>query len=90
MSLSSGSAVRGLIPVVEGGHLYTSTDSGATWVDRSTGTIAGNKLWISIAISNDGQKLAVVIKRPGPRVAFGQGRVRLGGGMLEKSGDWER
>jgi len=44
-----------------GGHIYTSTDYGVTWKDRSTGTIAGNKWWRSIAMSSTGEKLAAVV-----------------------------
>jgi photosystem II stability/assembly factor-like uncharacterized protein len=37
--------------------IYTSTDSGATWVER---TSAGSKQWTSIASSADGAKLTAV------------------------------
>jgi len=40
------------------GHIYTSTDSGATWTER---TAAGNKQWYSIAMSDNGQRLAAVV-----------------------------
>jgi len=48
----------------DGGHIYTSSNSGATWTDRSTATgsgISGNKHWYSIAMSDDGQELAAVV-----------------------------
>jgi photosystem II stability/assembly factor-like uncharacterized protein len=38
-----------------GGYIYTSTDSGATWTERTT---MGSNQWISIASSSDGTKLA--------------------------------
>jgi len=53
-----------LAAAVAEGHLYTSSNSGATWTDRSTATgseIAGNKIWYSIAMSDDGTKLAAVV-----------------------------
>ena len=55
-------AVVGDVLTYGGGHLYTSTDSGATWTDRSTtgSTIAGNKNWQAIAMSSVGSKLAAV------------------------------
>jgi len=43
------------------GHIYTSSNSGAAWTNRSTATgsaIAGNRNWQSTAISDDGQELA--------------------------------
>ena len=54
----------------DGRHIYTSSNSGKTWTDRSTPTgseIAGNKSWFSIAMSEDGQKLAQKLAA----VAFG-------------------
>jgi len=47
----------------DGGHIYTSSNSGETWRDRSTAGsgIAGNKDWFSIAMSDDGQELAAVV-----------------------------
>ena len=53
-----------LAAVVRGGHIYTSSNSGANWTDRSTATgsgIAGSKDWASIAMSPDGTKLAAVV-----------------------------
>ena len=40
---------------VNGGSIYTSTDSGATWTER---TSAGSRDWQSITSSSDGTKLA--------------------------------
>jgi hypothetical protein len=40
-----------LAAVDEGGLVYTSTDSGATWVDR---TASGSRNWVSIASSSNG------------------------------------
>ena len=58
----SGNGQR-LAAVVDGGHLYTSTDSGATWTDRSTSVsgIGWHRRWTSIAMSRDGQWLAAVV-----------------------------
>ena len=46
------------------GHLYTAWNRGRTWIDRSAQTgsgISGNKNWTSVAMSDDGQKLAAVV-----------------------------
>jgi len=48
----------------DGRHIYTFSNSEATWTNRSTATgseIAGNKIWISIAMSGNGEKLAAVV-----------------------------
>jgi VCBS repeat-containing protein len=45
-----------LAAVVDGGQIYTSTDSGATWTARES-----NRVWRSIASSADGTKLAAVV-----------------------------
>jgi len=42
------------------GHIYSYTDEGSTWTDRSTGTISGAKYWYSIAMSDNGDELAAV------------------------------
>jgi len=46
----------------DGRHIYTSSNSGKTWTDRSTAGsgISGNKNWTSVAMSSDGSKLAAV------------------------------
>jgi photosystem II stability/assembly factor-like uncharacterized protein len=43
--------------VAENGFIYTSTDSGLSWIQR---TAAGSRRWKSIASSYDGNKLAAV------------------------------
>ena len=43
-----------------GGHVYTSSDYGITWQDRSSGEIDGNLNWESIAMSDNGQYLTGV------------------------------
>ena len=61
-SSSDGSKLAAIgINRTEGGHsgcdtgsIYTSTDSGLTWIER---TGAGSKTWISIASSADGTRL---------------------------------
>jgi len=53
-----------LAAVVFDGRLYTFSDGGVIWIDRSTPTgseIAGNKKWYSIAMSDNGEKLAAVV-----------------------------
>jgi len=44
------------------GYIYTSTDSGATWVQRKS---AGERGWSAVASSSDGTKL-VAVGRGGP------------------------
>jgi len=44
----------------DGRHIYTSSNGGAKWTDRSTGTISGNRNWRSIAMSDNGDDLAAV------------------------------
>ena len=43
---------------MRGGYIYTSDNSGATWVGQ---TAAGQRGWTSIASSSDGSKLAAVV-----------------------------
>ena len=45
-----------LVAVVEGGQIFTSTDSGVTWTARES-----NRLWRSVASSSDGTKLVAVV-----------------------------
>ena len=47
-----------LAAVVSGGYIYTSTDSGANWTER---TVAGSRDWRSITSSYDGKNLAAII-----------------------------
>jgi len=49
-----------LAAVAYNGHIYTSSNSGVTWSDRSTGAIVGNRNWYSIAMPGNGEKLAAV------------------------------
>jgi len=46
-----------VVAVVQGGYIYTSTDSGLTWVQRAS---AGWHYWHSVASSADGKKLVAV------------------------------
>ncbi|MCX6444880.1 MAG: hypothetical protein NTY85_05055 [Actinobacteria bacterium] len=56
-SIASSSDGTKLVAVVYGGDVYTSTDSGATWVNRSL----GNKNWWAVTSSSDGTKLVGVV-----------------------------
>lgn len=47
-----------LAAAVSGGYIYTSSDGGATWTER---TAAGSRYWQSIASSSDGQRLAATV-----------------------------
>jgi hypothetical protein len=53
-SIASSSDGSKLVAVELGGSLYTSIDSGATWIER---TAAGSRQWQSIASNNDGSML---------------------------------
>jgi prepilin-type N-terminal cleavage/methylation domain-containing protein len=55
---SSSTGVK-LAAAVNGGYIYTSSDSGATWTER---TSAGSRAWYSIASSADGTKLAATVE----------------------------
>jgi len=57
-SIASSSDGSKLAAVVWDGSLYTSSDSGATWTERTT---AGSRDWSSIASSSDGSKLAAAV-----------------------------
>lgn len=52
---SSSDGVK-LAAAVQGGQIYTSTDSGVTWTARET-----TRLWVTIVSSSDGVKLAAVV-----------------------------
>lgn len=45
-------------PLSQRNFIYTTNDSGSTWVDQTAG--AGEKFWYSIALSSDGKKVAAV------------------------------
>jgi len=62
-SIASSSDGEKLAAVVKGGGIYTSADSGATWIDRSAAARSRN--WRSIASSSDGKKLAAVVENGG-------------------------
>ena len=57
-SITSSSDGSKLAAVVENGSIYTSTDSGATWIEQ---TSAGSRYWSSITSSSDGTKLAAAV-----------------------------
>jgi len=54
----ASSADGSKLAAVDGGYIYTSTDSGATWTEQ---TAAGSRGWNSIAMSSDGSKLAAAV-----------------------------
>jgi uncharacterized delta-60 repeat protein len=54
-SLASSSDGSKLVAGVNGGQIYTSTDSGATWTARES-----SRNWYSLASSSDGSKLVAV------------------------------
>jgi len=60
-SIAMSSNGEKLAAVAYGDSLYTTTNSGVDWTNRSSiAAISGNKHWTSIAISDNGDKLAAV------------------------------
>ena len=57
-SITSSSDGSKLAAVVSYGYIYTSSDSGATWIERSS---YGYLNWQSITSSADGSKLAAIV-----------------------------
>ncbi|MBI5774529.1 MAG: SBBP repeat-containing protein, partial [Verrucomicrobia bacterium] len=55
-SVASSSDGTKLVAVVNGGQLYTSTDSGANWTARES-----SRNWFSVASSTDGTKLVAAV-----------------------------
>jgi hypothetical protein len=53
-AIASSSDGSKLVAVVNGGHIFTSTNYGVAWTDRAT---LGNQNWTSVASSGDGNKL---------------------------------
>jgi hypothetical protein len=54
-SVASSADGRKLVAVVNGGQIYTSTDSGASWTPQEN-----SRNWYSVASSSDGSKLVAV------------------------------
>src|SRR5581483_11214596 len=55
--IASSSDGTRLVAVVNGGQIYTSTDSGATWTARES-----NRGWRGVASSSDGSKLVAAVQ----------------------------
>jgi hypothetical protein len=55
-SVASSADGAKLVATVNGGQIYTSTDSGATWTARDA-----NRTWWSVASSADGAKLVAMV-----------------------------
>ncbi len=53
-AITSSSDGTKLAAVVQGGYIYTSTDSGVTWTEQ---TGSGSRIWTGISSSSDGTKL---------------------------------
>ena len=66
-SITSSADGSKLAAVVNGGQIYTSTDSGVTWTEQNS----GSRPWGSITSSADGSKLAAA-DRYGPNYQGGQ------------------
>jgi len=58
--IASSSDGTKLVAVVNGGQIYTSTNSGVTWTARES-----NRSWYAVASSSDGTKLVAVDSAPG-------------------------
>lgn len=56
-SIASSSDGSHLAATVEGGDIWTSSDSGATWTNRTTGTAASGLQWTYLVASSDGSRL---------------------------------
>jgi photosystem II stability/assembly factor-like uncharacterized protein len=56
VSAASSSDGSKLVVAVNGGQIYTSTDSGVTWASRES-----NRIWRSVASSSDGSKLIATV-----------------------------
>ena len=59
-SIASSADGSKLVVAVNGGRLYTSSDSGATWTPRDS-----DRQWVSVASSADGIQLIAVDSEPG-------------------------
>jgi len=59
ISITSSSGGTKLAAVVDGGHIWTSADSGNTWTQDTS--VGGVKDWAQITSSDDGSKLAAVV-----------------------------
>ena len=57
-SSSDATKLAGAVAGTSGGSIYTSTNSGVTWTER---TGAGSRSWSCIASSSDGTKLAATV-----------------------------
>jgi hypothetical protein len=60
-SVASSADGTKLVAAPDGGQVYTSTDSGATWIAADV----PNKDWSSVACSADGSKLFAVVNGGG-------------------------
>jgi prepilin-type N-terminal cleavage/methylation domain-containing protein len=58
VSIASSFDSTKLAATVSSGYIYTSSDSGATWIAR---TSAGSRNWKTITSSSDGTKLAAIV-----------------------------
>jgi hypothetical protein len=56
LHVASSSDGTKLVATVNGGQIYTSTDSGATWTARDS-----NRAWQKVASSSDGTKLVAIV-----------------------------
>jgi len=57
-SVTSSTNGMKLAACIDGGYIYTSTDGGLTWTER---TGAGMRSWVGITGSADGQKIAAAV-----------------------------
>ena len=53
-SISSSTDGMTLAACIDGGYIYTSSDGGTTWVER---TSAGMRNWVGLTSSSDGQRI---------------------------------
>jgi hypothetical protein len=72
------------------GDIWTSTDSGATWTNQTTGSPASGLTWESLTSSSDGVKLAAVAVEGDVWTSSDSGAtwVNRTSGQYDKTGEW--
>jgi outer membrane protein OmpA-like peptidoglycan-associated protein len=63
-----------LAAIIAGGNIYTSSDSGETWINSTfSGPASGSKFWTSITSSADGSKIAATTYQEGVYISSDSG-----------------
>ena len=61
ISVASDASGKRLVAVVTGGGIWTSTDAGATWIDRAPSGPLHSQQWMSVASDATGTNLVAVV-----------------------------